>query len=224
MSADEGFLARWSRRKRDAAYRAQDLARPKKSAPVGASEPAAASVPPKHGESPFDPASLPPIEAIGAGSDISAFLAAGVPATLTRTALRRAWSVDPAIRDFIGLSENSWDFNAPGGVPGFGPVTAEEVCRLLAQAPGEPDPANAARPVAGRVPDGHAAPVGESEPAASDRTQDADRTQEERAAAADHGASQLIADANDIAIQHALGECECFLRLPQRRHGSAVPE
>ena len=27
---------------------------------------------------------------------------------------------DPVIRDFIGLSENSWDFNAPDGIPGFG--------------------------------------------------------------------------------------------------------
>jgi hypothetical protein len=27
---------------------------------------------------------------------------------------------DPAIRNYVGLSENAWDFNAPGGVPGFG--------------------------------------------------------------------------------------------------------
>jgi hypothetical protein len=42
-----------------------------------------------------------------------------VPADLTRAALRRAWLADPAIRDYIGLSENAWDFTAPGGVPGF---------------------------------------------------------------------------------------------------------
>jgi hypothetical protein len=70
-------------------------------------------------------ANLPPIESIGSGSNIRPFLASGVPADLTRAALRRAWSVDPAIRDFIGLSENSWDFNAPGGVPGFGPLTTD---------------------------------------------------------------------------------------------------
>jgi hypothetical protein len=29
---------------------------------------------------------------------------------------------DPAIQNYVGLSENSWDFNAPGGVPGFGPL------------------------------------------------------------------------------------------------------
>jgi hypothetical protein len=64
-----------------------------------------------------DPQSLPPIETIGAGSDIRPFLATGVRANLTRAALRRAWSADPAIRDFIGLSESSWDFNALGGYP-----------------------------------------------------------------------------------------------------------
>jgi hypothetical protein len=76
-------------------------------------------------ESLLGKANLPPIESIGSGSNIRPFLASGVPADLTRAALRRAWSVDPAIRDFIGLSENSWDFNAPGGVPGFGPLTTD---------------------------------------------------------------------------------------------------
>ena len=55
----------------------------------------------------FDPASLPTIESIGAESNIRAFLEAGVPGDLARAALRRVWSLDPAIRDFVGLSENS---------------------------------------------------------------------------------------------------------------------
>lgn len=83
-------------------------------------------------QSPFDTASLPPIPTISAGSDIRSFLSAGVPADLKRAALRRAWSVDATIRDFIGLSENSWDFNA-GGVLGFGSLTAEDSRRLLAR-------------------------------------------------------------------------------------------
>jgi hypothetical protein len=74
-----------------------------------------------------DVANLPSIESIGAGSDIGAFLAADVPAELTLAALRRAWSADPTIRDFLGLAENSWDFDAPGGVPGFGSITREDV-------------------------------------------------------------------------------------------------
>jgi hypothetical protein len=75
-------------------------------------------VTPKPGQPPanrslLDIAGLPQIDAIGSGSDIRVFLAPGVPQDLTRAALRRAWLTDPAIRDFIGLSENSWDFNAP---------------------------------------------------------------------------------------------------------------
>jgi hypothetical protein len=86
---------------------------------------------PATADSPFDAATLPPVESIGNGSDIGPFLASGVPADLTRAALRRAWSTDPAIRDFVGLSENDWDFNAPA--PGFGSLTTDDVRRLLTQ-------------------------------------------------------------------------------------------
>ncbi|MGH6728375.1 MAG: DUF3306 domain-containing protein [Pseudolabrys sp.] len=62
-------------------------------------------------------------------------VAPGAAPELTRAALRRAWSADPAIRDFIGLIGNAWDFNDPRGVPGIGPMPAgEDVGRLLAQA------------------------------------------------------------------------------------------
>jgi Protein of unknown function (DUF3306) len=85
-------------------------------------------------ESPFNAANWPPIESIGAGSDIRPFLAPGVPADLTRAALRRAWSTDPAIRDFIGLSENSVDFNAQDGVPGFDSQTRQLLARTTGEA------------------------------------------------------------------------------------------
>src|SRR5262249_56916935 len=55
-----------------------------------------------------------------AGSDISAFMRSGVPSALRHAALRRAWSVDPAIRDFKGPNENFWDVAGPDGVAGFG--------------------------------------------------------------------------------------------------------
>ena len=67
-------------------------------------------------------------------SDITAFLRAGVPAELTRAALRRVWTADPAIRDFVGLAENAWDFTDPNAMPGFGPLeSTEEVRRMIAQ-------------------------------------------------------------------------------------------
>ena len=103
----------------------------------GVSDPA--SLEPDENILPFDPASLPAIESVGAESNIRAFLETGVPDDLARAALRRVWSLDPAIRDFVGLSENSWDFNAPGAMAGFGPIDGEEVGRLLTRLLGEPD-------------------------------------------------------------------------------------
>ena len=106
MSGDESFLARWSRRKRNVAAQADA----EKNPPPSAAE-IAKTVSPTTGEAP-PPIPLPPIESIASGSDITAFLAPGVPLELARAALRRAWTTDPAIRDFIGLSENAWDFNS----------------------------------------------------------------------------------------------------------------
>jgi Protein of unknown function (DUF3306) len=84
------------------------------------------AVVPDRAEMPFDTTSLPPIESIVAETDVTAFLRSGVPADLTRLALRRAWTSDPAIRDFIGIAENQWDFNNPTGVPGFGALAPLE--------------------------------------------------------------------------------------------------
>lgn len=109
---DEGFLNRWSRRKQEVAKQTAPEASKDEEQAV-ASEPhddAAA----KSAEEEFDVSKLPPVESITAGTDIRAFLSKGVPAALTQAALRRAWSADPAIRDYVGLSEYSWDFNTPG--------------------------------------------------------------------------------------------------------------
>src|SRR5205814_10442396 len=111
-------------------------------------EPASPTAPP-----PVDPATLPPVDLIEAGTDIKAFLAEGVPADLTRAALRRAWAADPAIRDFVGLSENSWDFNAPGGVPGFGSLTPEDARRMMERVMGEAEPSDPVPAAAERLSD-----------------------------------------------------------------------
>jgi Protein of unknown function (DUF3306) len=138
MSDAESFLRRWSRRKSDAAAPAPDVGGAAASAaPADGVEPSGASSAARQRPSeaaPIDPATLPPIESITAGCDIRAFFRPGVPAELTRAALRRAWIADPLIRDFVGLSENSWDFNAPGGAPGFGPLrSTDDLARLAAQ-------------------------------------------------------------------------------------------
>jgi hypothetical protein len=91
-------------------------------------------------DEPFDPASLPSIETITVNTDIRGFLQKRVPVELTRAALRRAWASDPAIRDFIGIAENQWDFNDPDALPGFGPLQqGDNLPALLARALGSGD-------------------------------------------------------------------------------------
>jgi len=146
MNEDETFIARWSRKKREADSDRGAASRtpaPEKPPAAEAPERAAAASPappdkPDAGpDRPVDPASLPPLESIAAGTDIRAFLQKGVPADLARAALRRAWSADPAIRDFIEIAENQWDFANPVALPGFGPLAPEDdVRQLVAQALG----------------------------------------------------------------------------------------
>ncbi|WP_407147040.1 DUF3306 domain-containing protein [Bradyrhizobium sp. ORS 86] len=118
--SDEEFLARWSRRKQEAkAERAEPV--PEQPSQAQGSTPLDRVAPaPSPAETEFP--DLPPIEAIDATTDITAFLRKGIPQELSRAALRRAWSADPAIRDFLGLAENAWDFNDPNAMAGFGPL------------------------------------------------------------------------------------------------------
>jgi hypothetical protein len=77
----------------------------------------------RHVTPPTDPppdlSLLPKLEDLTAASDITPFLARGVPAALRNAALKRIWTLDPVIRDFVGPADYAWDFNAPDGVPGF---------------------------------------------------------------------------------------------------------
>ena len=140
MSEPENFIARWSRRKRKAA---EDAEATRSSGAVDAApEGAHPSEDQREGsdalrargaseqlQSAPDLTKLPPIETITAESDIRAFLAPGVPPELTRAALRRAWAADPKIRDFVGLADYDWDFNAPGAMTGFGSLEMTDELR-----------------------------------------------------------------------------------------------
>src|SRR5438874_1844720 len=144
MTDRENFIARWSRRKRATA---DDADATKAAAPAADesvehseqnSEHASADKRAERGataaqgaasELPFDLTKLPPIESIGADTDIRAFLAPGVPTELTRAALRRAWAADPKVRDFVGLADYDWDFNAPGAMTGFGSLEMTDELR-----------------------------------------------------------------------------------------------
>ena len=137
MSEPENFLARWSRRKQEAENSSEKpndavaLAESvREESEVSADLPASAA----KEEPAFDVSSLPSLDSIGAGSDIRAFLQKGVPLDLSRAALRRAWVADPAIRDFIEVAENQWDFATGSDIPGFGPLEmTDDLRRMVAQ-------------------------------------------------------------------------------------------
>lgn len=121
MSADdEGFLRRWARRKRAAVVSGT----PVSPAPPAAHEPV---------EEP------PPLDTLPL-EEVTAWLRRNVPEAWRVAALRRVWSGDPAIRDFIGPADYAWDWNTPGAAPGWGALDAgTDLKRLLARAIGEPE-------------------------------------------------------------------------------------
>ncbi len=143
-NSSKGFLERWSRKKIEGEREASDPSAEPRATDVslpdepGAPERPAADVakaPVEAAPKPeFDLASLPSIDSITAVTDIRAFLGPGVPKELARAALRRAWSADPAIRDFMGLAENDWDFTDPTAMPGFGALPeGTDITKLVAQ-------------------------------------------------------------------------------------------
>lgn len=135
MSEPANFLARWSRRKQEAGRAPEEEARrPDADEQAAAAETNAGNeADADTTEKPeFDVSSLPSLESIGADTDVRAFLQKGVPLDLTRAALRRVWTADPAIRDFIGIAENQWDFATGSDLPGFGPLEATDELRRIA--------------------------------------------------------------------------------------------
>lgn len=207
--SEEEFLARWSRRKRESQA---DIA-PAKPAEAQPAPPSEAKDGEKDGESAFDLASLPSIDEINAATDITAFLRKGIPQELSRAALRRAWAADPAIRDFVGLAENAWDFNDPTAMPGFGPLdcSSEELAALVDRIVGG---------------------VREAVEAAADASAEASDSSAELDQAETATASDPVeaADASElpetpIAAQPIVAEARADIGEPVKRrtHGGALP-
>ncbi|MEI8144600.1 MAG: DUF3306 domain-containing protein [Alphaproteobacteria bacterium] len=122
MSADdeprrEAFLSRWSRLKREPVEAKEG------SAPASQLDPIDPPVQPlPEGRSLADLiAELPKIQDLVPGQDLSAFMNAWVPQDLRNAALRRMWTMDPAIRDYVSEAlDYAYDYNSPATVPGFG--------------------------------------------------------------------------------------------------------
>ena len=207
---DSNVFLRWARLK-------QASKRPDVEADPSAVTPAAESSPGDvEPERPFDPASLPSIESIAAHTDIAAFLNTGVPAELTRAALRRAWATDPAIRDFIGIAENQWDFNDPNAIPGFGPL----------------DPTDNAADLVGQISKGleQARDVLADVPAPVDPVRQSLADSEQPALEPTASAGRSLSDATTPTTEHRdAGEqpddpaATVFHSQRARRHGGALP-
>jgi uncharacterized protein DUF3306 len=224
--SDDTFVARWSRLKRESAQAKDPQAKVGKTPSARDAEPRDHATAKSGGapgdartgpEPPFDPSTLPPIESIVAGTDVRAFLQKGVPAELMTAALRRAWTTDPAIRDFIGIAENQWDFTDPSSIPGFGTLDATgEGPRLVAEAMGKApeEPASDAPGLVEerRQPALEARPSAPPEPA----------TQE-----TDAGTSKTIADKSStvaVAASHDRAPAsDGGAAIRRKGHGGAMP-
>lgn len=155
---DNGFLSRWSQRKHEAKL-PDSQSRADESAPAvsESDEPVAAS----EAEEKFDLSSLPNLEDVVEGTDITGFLKKGVPESMRNAALRKSWALDPAIRNYVNPAlEYAYDWNTPGGVPGSGELAAGlDVAKMVLQIMGDdesvraiakadtPDPSHPTSPV-----------------------------------------------------------------------------
>ena len=250
MSEPESFITRWARRKREATQEveakqssaasdaaSEDLRPPEEQGHEGDVTAARRSAS-ERAEPAFDVSKLPPIESITADSDIRAFLAPGVPPELTRAALRRAWAADPKIRDFVGLAENAWDFNAAEPIAGFGPLemTEElrrEVARMVGRALVEEDPDRPA-PTSAEAPaprpsvetSGKLAAATPEVPTQASQS-NYGQSQIERGAEGNEGhnsepalqRSKVISAAQNIPANHDNDQA-----IARRSHGSALPK
>lgn len=212
--SDRGFLGRWSRLKRSET-KAEPEAVEIDPGPTNMEHAAPNQDAPDIEIAPED---LPKVEDLTAESDISAFLQKGVPNALRAAALRRAWSLDPAIRDHVGPSEYAWDFNDPSSIPGFGGATTEgEISRALRSLTDtrkmpDAEPSSAALPPADESRDAtppEAGATGESEDAKSPEGSTPTDAEDEIAASKPPASSDAV---------------EPDARIAGRRHGGAIPK
>lgn len=123
---DEGFLARWSRRKT-----AEQVAEPvaEQGADDGADKAAPQAA--EKAEAPFDLSQLPSLESLGKDSDYSLFMQKGVPEDLRLKAIRRMWQTDPSIAGPDLLDMHAWDYT---GTEGLRPLVAPAIEAVAAVA------------------------------------------------------------------------------------------
>ena len=168
-------------------------------------------------------ADLPSLDALTPETDLTPFLRTGVPSALRNAALRRMWSLDPSIRDFVSEArEYAYDWNTPGGVPGLGPLLpGDDVKAMLGRL--FRDPAAEASPEPAAL--AEAAP----EEAREDPTHETSAASPEAADAPDRGdATDGETPALQAPVVTAASVQPTMADTPRpesrlRRHGGAMP-
>ena len=140
----------------------------------------------------------------------------------------------PAIRDFMGLAENDWDFTDPTAMPGFGALPpGYDIKKMVAQIFGDgekPTDADAAADQAGRLRKHPrlrrksrrrilrltvaSAPEGETNPA----------RQRFRRASRQVAQSDFVQRDNNIASHNSSSDDESEEHKNRRQHGGALPQ
>lgn len=209
----ESFLGRWSRAKRAAAKADAPPEPMPATLPETPPDAAPESEPETDALSPEELEALPRVEELTEGSDIRAFLRAGVPRELRNAAMRRMWMLTPAIRDYSDPAvDYAWDWNTPGGVPGDGIGPSPEKAAKMFEDLFKP------RDTAPAVETAKDADAGLEPPAPADTADavGADSAQPDPTAQA----ALAAPDSAETAAQDAPLDPE---PLPRRRHGSALP-
>ncbi len=238
----DGFLSRWARRKE--AVKAAEQAPPAQVSPVSQvpqvsaepTEPLQARVPSPQGEEARAPDTLafddrtaasqapadteqhllelPSLDALTPETDLTPFLRTGVPSALRNAALRRMWSLDPSIRDFVSEArEYAYDWNTPGGVPGLGPLLpSDDVKAMLGRL--FRDPAEATKPA--------------SEPSAEEPDEVPADSPEATVAQAGDAAPAIEASPAPVSVAPAEPDPPKVAQTSRpeprlRRHGGAMP-
>jgi hypothetical protein len=237
------FLSRWSRRKLDSRHQEPD-AQPAEA--TTAAEAVPEPIPPadeEPGLTPEEIAALPKVEDLTPESDIRSFLRKGVPQLLRNAALRRMWSLDPAIRDYVSEArEYAYDWNVPGGVPGNGPLlpsddVGEMLGRIFGDAPRIPDAAAGTAAAAQDQPTGTETLLGDtaSGPLAADDQgavqqregfTPGEASEPEPCAESEMAPRQTLSQTPGPKAGHAAVPSSgpsAAARPPGRRHGGAIP-
>lgn len=241
----EGFLGRWSRLKRQPAP-VETPERPGQDMPAGvtpgedSNEPASVSPSVATGPGLPDLPELPSLESITAATDMRVFMHPAVPDSIRNAALRKLWTVDPAIRDFVSPAlDYAYDWNTPGGAPGYGPLgVGDDVARMLSEAvngftrPAAQDPGDGSSdpsaPAQGQQPDGMpAAPDAIEAPEPTSMAAAGDPSPPPEAVRVTLHAPEVTADDRSAVRPAPLAgpepRAEVLPAGARRRHGGALP-